>query len=428
MDELTGATGTQEKRVCVQCGIEKDIKQFRKFANMYVASHYTDTCKECYRKIDEARRLQWQQEQQKREQESLVKEQAERAIQQAQREAREQERRARDREESLAAQRVCPRCKQIRTDGHLWPDGYLHFPRFCENCANATPHSIYKLTCPLLGVVRYVGITTASLNKRLGQHVNKNSGTERKRDWIEDLRAKGLRPRIELLDEAPNEQQAKRAETRYIYHHIQQGCPLVNVEAMNCQLVLGIQNSTINFLETGEEEIDQIFHRFGLAESAERTRHHMYQQVQRQKERWRNRYKSVYIAYNAPAAIFGNMLDVLRREWELRYDKVCTSENLPTDRLARKAHLESVTEALFYTEGDRVRSDLIAHDCKFLIGRGVPIASENHNPEFHTERGSLVSIVAFGRGKEHHREYPYGKAIMHPLTYTVSQENSLALR
>src|SRR5579859_97326 len=124
MDEPSGATSAQEKRVCVQCGIEKDLTLFRKFANMYIASHYTDTCKECYRKAEEARRLQWEAERPQREEAAR----AERARQQVQREAqwaaeweagreareaREQERREKDRAASLAARQLCPRCKQI---------------------------------------------------------------------------------------------------------------------------------------------------------------------------------------------------------------------------------------------------------------------------------------------------------------------------
>jgi hypothetical protein len=333
---------------------------------------------------------------------------------------REREQQAQEREANLKTNQICPRCKQVRRDGKLWENGHLYFSRFCENCTNATPHSIYKLTCPLLGVVRYVGITVSSLNKRLTQHMNKNSGTERKRYWIEDLRAKELKPLIELIDEAPNEQQAKHAEIRYIFHSIQQGCPLVNTEAMDAQLVLDIQNSTMNFLEASEEELHSLYRRFSLAESVERARQHEYQLVRYQKARWFNRYKSVYIAYNAPQGFFGRDVDTLKREWALRYDHVCTSDELPTGRQARKALLQTVTEALFYTEGDRIRNDLLAHDCRFLLERNIYIASQYyHTEEYRTEHGVLVSVGTIDKG------YPYGKAIIHLLSYTVSPEKSL---
>lgn len=405
----------ETKKRCEQCHAEKELDLFHK------SNSKTDgrmrICAQCYKdNLHETQRRQaelmqkWEQERIEREQQK-----------QQERERQEQERQARNREASLAANRICPRCKAVRTDGRLWESGHLYFPRYCEACQEYTPHSIYTLTCPLFGMVRYVGITMQSLNKRLQGHVRGDSGTERKSDWIETLKQSSLKPIIALVSESPNEQQAKMTERRYILHYIQQGCPLVNVEAMDAQLVLDAQNSTINFLEASEEEIRDLFRHFSLDEIVERGRQHEYWLERYQKQRWLNRYKSVYIIYNASSQLsfIRTRLDTLKREWALRYDHVCTSDELPADRQERETILQDVTEVLFYTEGDKILSDLLEHDCKFLLERKIPIASQYyHIQEYHTEYGLLASIATT-------KKYPYGKVVIHPLSYTVSPEKSL---
>jgi len=407
----------ETQKRCEQCGIEKDIGLFRKVTNQYTGVHPMSICKDCHKSNQERGTREAQERQEKEAQERIEREQQKRQ----ERERQEQEQQARNREASLAANRVCPRCKVVRTDGRLWPSGHLYFTHYCDACQDYTPHLIYTLTCPLLGMVRYVGITMQSLNKRLQGHVRGDSGTKRKNDWIEALKQHDLKPVIALVSEAPNEQQAKRAEMQYILHYIQQGYPLVNGEAMDSQLVLDTQNSMINFLEASEEEIRDLFRHFSLDELVERGRQQEYQLVRYQKQRWFNRYNSVYIIYNASAKyIFGTKLDTLKREWALRYNQVFTSDELPVDRQERETILQNVTEALFYTEDDRIRSDLIERDCRFLLERKIPIASQYyHTQDYHTEHGLLTSIATTNK------KYPCGKAIMHPLSYTVSPEKSL---
>lgn len=133
---------------------------------------------EIARRNEQRRRREQEQERDRQRQEKEREQEREQKRQEWER--AEQEQRVKDREASLAANRVCPRCKVVRTDGHLWPDGHLYFTRYCENCTNATPHFIYKLTCPLLGLVRYVGITMQSLDRRLQGHMRNDSGTEYK--------------------------------------------------------------------------------------------------------------------------------------------------------------------------------------------------------------------------------------------------------
>lgn len=416
---------------CTQCHAEKELDQFYRHGNMYRKRQYMSMCKVCYmfnlhetHHLQEERQRQWEEEQRQQEQE---------------RERRKQEAEQRQKEASLQANKRCPRCNAIRDDGSLWPDGHLYFSRYCEQCMNATPHSIYTLTCPMLGVVRYVGITTQSLNKRLQQHMDPGkTGIEYKQYWIGDLRSKGVRPLIALIDEASNEREAKSKETRYIYHYLQQGCPLVNGEVMDSQIVLDVQNSTINFLEASKEDVDQTFHRANLADLmtsqwSELDYQRQYRSVSSQKQRWVNRHKCVYIIYNVKPITLqwagrGISMDTLRREWRLRYDRVLTSDELPSDKEAREASLQNITEVLFYTEGDRILNEIIAHDCLFLLTKGIPLTSQQYDAQsFHTAYGTLVELSspkrASGRGNS--PEYLYGKAIMHPRSYTISPERSL---
>src|SRR5207244_3233110 len=91
---------------------------------------------------------------------------------------------------------LCNRCNQPRTDGSFFlSDGSVYYPRkVCQTCTDNNPHTIYRMKCPLIGLVRYIGITTQSLNKRLGQHMRDGYGVEYKQYWIGDLRAHSLKP------------------------------------------------------------------------------------------------------------------------------------------------------------------------------------------------------------------------------------------
>ena len=69
-----GAGETGEKRVCAQCGVEKNIGQFRKVTNQYTGVHPMSICKECYQSNQDARQPQ-QEEAQETRQAALDKEQ-----------------------------------------------------------------------------------------------------------------------------------------------------------------------------------------------------------------------------------------------------------------------------------------------------------------------------------------------------------------
>jgi group I intron endonuclease len=61
-------------------------------------------------------------------------------------------------------------------------------------------YKIYSLNDPITGEVRYIGLTFNSLKQRLKSHCSEKSKTH-KCNWINNLREKGLKPIIELIEE-----------------------------------------------------------------------------------------------------------------------------------------------------------------------------------------------------------------------------------
>lgn len=63
---------------------------------------------------------------------------------------------------------------------------------------------IYSLNCPKTGRIRYIGKSDNPF-KRFSFHLNQSGlGHTHKNNWIKALRAEGLVPTMEILDEVPN--------------------------------------------------------------------------------------------------------------------------------------------------------------------------------------------------------------------------------
>jgi len=60
---------------------------------------------------------------------------------------------------------------------------------------------IYALVCPIENRVRYIGATKRYLSERLARHCNppKHYNLDKQR-WISNLKAKGLKPKIRLIE------------------------------------------------------------------------------------------------------------------------------------------------------------------------------------------------------------------------------------
>lgn len=86
---------------------------------------------------------------------------------------------------------------------------------------------IYILKCPITDEVRYVGKTN-NPNERYKNHLNKLHGEgTHKRNWINSLRNKGLKPIFEIIDVVDIEEW-KEKEKYYIKYYRDAGCNLVN--------------------------------------------------------------------------------------------------------------------------------------------------------------------------------------------------------
>jgi len=85
---------------------------------------------------------------------------------------------------------------------------------------------IYALTCPETGIIRYVG-KTIDLAARYKKHLYKNVKT-RCRNWIESLKARGLKPQLRILIKT-DEAFANFWETRVIKRFKETGIPLTNL-------------------------------------------------------------------------------------------------------------------------------------------------------------------------------------------------------
>jgi len=72
---------------------------------------------------------------------------------------------------------------------------------------------VYTLTCPITNEIRYVGITTTSLDIRLSQHMNCPS--KGNKNWIDSLKDKNLRVVIETIEQVSGEMEELLLIERY---------------------------------------------------------------------------------------------------------------------------------------------------------------------------------------------------------------------
>lgn len=94
------------------------------------------------------------------------------------------------------------------------------------------PHKvvyIYALIDPRTNEVRYIGKTTDPKG-RLYEHTKKSDLATHKAHWINQLRAEGLRPRMEILEETTAAKWEKR-ERHWIAYGKAQGWRLTNIRA-----------------------------------------------------------------------------------------------------------------------------------------------------------------------------------------------------
>jgi hypothetical protein len=86
---------------------------------------------------------------------------------------------------------------------------------------------VYGLKEPDTERIRYVGITKNRLKDRLRQHVG-DKNKRHKSNWIKNLKQRGLRPEVELLEDGLSFEQAIKKEVEYIKMFKSFGAKLVN--------------------------------------------------------------------------------------------------------------------------------------------------------------------------------------------------------
>jgi hypothetical protein len=402
---------SQETKECEQCHHKKALTEFHRRKNK--TDGRMRICAQCYgenltetRRLGEERMRQWKIEEEEQERQ---RRQAEKQAQQAQQ--------AEALKKSLEAHKLCPRCKAIRTDGSLWPDGHLYFRRYCQECTDNTPHMIYTLTCPKLRIVRYVGITSQSLNKRLGGHMGNDGGTEQKIHWIGTLKKAGLKPSIDLIDVASNETQAKEKELYLIYHHIQQGHPLVNAEALTPQRVLDLQRSTTDWKRATPEQMWEIV----LDTSAPMFRMASQSERRLQVLQWKHRHERVYVLDNREIPLYFSSLSRVRLETERSlirleaYSQVTFADTLPQNRADRQSVLNQTTLAVFNFDSKRTMMPSMIEDLTYFLNKNIPILCAYYDGSEIT-KGTVVKLIE--KNKKH-------LPVIHPFSYSIDAMRAL---
>ncbi|HYU77128.1 MAG TPA: hypothetical protein VEL31_31040 [Ktedonobacteraceae bacterium] len=146
-------------------------------------------------------------------------------------------------------------------------------------CQRAFPAGqvIYAEVDPETGAIRYVGRTSRP-KRRHAQHLSDASptaalwGSERKAwytrsNWVQALSDKGLAPSMKILQTVEVSPLVVEWEQRYIWHGMQQGWRLLNVETMDEELLAHVKASPFDFLQVPFEMLVQqrFFSARGLA-------------------------------------------------------------------------------------------------------------------------------------------------------------------
>lgn len=112
---------------------------------------------------------------------------------------------------------------------------------------------IYVLKNPETDEIRYVGVTTQTLNQRLSQHINAAKTHEMRHvcHWINSLLKVGLRPKIEQIDEV-SDSDWEDYERYYIKHYREIGCNLTNISEGGAGVVTADMRSKSSMQRSAE--------------------------------------------------------------------------------------------------------------------------------------------------------------------------------
>jgi hypothetical protein len=159
----------------------------------------------------------------------------------------------------------CKACEEIFSTLSETRQGMLI--RSCCQRSFPVGQVIYAEVDPESCEIRYIG-RTGKPQRRHAQHLKEASpvvgrwGTEKKEwytrnNWVQELSDRGLTPFMQILHAVDISPLVVEWEQRYIWHGIQQGWRLLNVEAVDEELIAHIQSTSLDFLTVPFETLVQ---------------------------------------------------------------------------------------------------------------------------------------------------------------------------
>jgi hypothetical protein len=116
---------------------------------------------------------------------------------------------------------------------------------------------IYELSDPRTAIPSYIGITS-NPNIRYIQHLERKTGSKKKCDWIRDLLAEGIQPKMKILETVDSKQEAQDRERHWIQQYLKQGRELTNALLVNSSERKIKSKTEIAFTIVREKEDDEL--------------------------------------------------------------------------------------------------------------------------------------------------------------------------
>ena len=123
---------------------------------------------------------------------------------------------------------------------------------------------VYALADPTTNRIRYVGITT-NLNVRLISHLTTFTESNPKCEWVVELRGKGLKPIMNVIDTAENKKEALKKESDLIITYKKQGFDLLNVNYRKLYYKYDLEGNLLDIVSSIRQDgykvrIDRLTH------------------------------------------------------------------------------------------------------------------------------------------------------------------------
>jgi predicted GIY-YIG superfamily endonuclease len=109
-------------------------------------------------------------------------------------------------------------------------------------------HFIYTLSCPLDNNVKYIGQTT-NIKIRYVGHLCDNKSKE-KFDWIQELKQKNLKPKLNVLEVVENKDEALKKESELIRLSLKDGAKLFNSNYQKAYYKFDLKGELIDVIIT----------------------------------------------------------------------------------------------------------------------------------------------------------------------------------